>query len=99
MPSTAEGKEIVSANGLAHGLAGRKFALIPGESQDEFDARQLAGAEWKLNRADNLETGCFSQAMEAENCPPPAYPGKPQAKRKKRSNRRVQAFGSVSTRL
>jgi hypothetical protein len=88
MPSTAEGKEIVSANGLAHGLAARKFALIPGESQDEFDARQLdllaqwepasakeeevvkriAVAEWKLNRADNLETECFTEAMEAENC-------------------------------
>jgi hypothetical protein len=40
-PVTAEGKETVSRNGLTHGLTSRKHILLHGESQEEFDARQL----------------------------------------------------------
>ncbi len=86
-PVTVQGKEIVSRNGLVHGLTGRKHILLPGESKEEFDARQqdllaqwepasikeeeavirIAQAEWRLTRAQNLETECFAAAMTAGN--------------------------------
>ncbi len=86
-PVTVQGKETVSRNGLVHGLTGKKHILLPGESKEEFDARQqdlltqwepasmkeaeavirIAQAEWRLTRAQNLETQCFAEAMTAGN--------------------------------
>ncbi len=37
-PQTDAGKQISSQNSLAHGMCQQRFFLLPGESQDEYDA-------------------------------------------------------------
>jgi hypothetical protein len=80
-PRTDAGKAAVAQNATSHGLASRRFALLPNEDADAFEALltsleqehqpggatesflvlELARAQWKIERAANIEIHLLSE--------------------------------------